>query len=286
MGIDRHAVSVVVPTVGRDTLTPCREALSRQTRPPEEVIVVTDTDRRGPSWARNEGIRRSRGTLIAFTDDDCIPPPDWLERLIRAIDLHDAAGAGGTFEETDPLLRAKRQRRGFPTTEQLDTAGWVGNAGNVMYRRSVLDACLERDGHVFDESFDAFSGEDIDLVWRLQRGGAKLVFVPCPVTHLRRVKPLEYFAHQLDRGKGIALLFLARRAAGDPVEPQKSLLWGKASRGKRNKWMNAFLRKTIGPFDARSFAGWKDFAVFWIGEKCEGTGFLWQIANRWRSRSS
>jgi GT2 family glycosyltransferase len=152
-----------------------------------------------------------------------------------------------------------------------------------MYKRSRLEACIERDGHVFDESFDAFSGEDIDLVWRLRRGGAKLIFVPKPVTHLRRVKPMEYFAHQFDRGKGIALLFLAHRSANDPVEPQKSLLWGKSSHGKRGKWLSVFLQKTIGPFDVQSFSGWKDFTVFWIGEKCEGTGFLWEIVNRWRS---
>lgn len=283
MGVDLHTVSVVVPTLGRNTIKSCREALSRQTRPPDEVVIVFDKDRRGPSWARNEGIRRSRGDLIAFTDDDCIPPRDWLECLIRAIDQHDAAGAGGPFEETDPLLRAKRLRRGFPTTEQVDTTGWVGNAGNVMYKRSGLEACIERDGHVFDESFDAFSGEDIDLVWRLRRGGAKLIFVPKPVTHLRRVKPMEYFAHQLDRGKGIALLFLAHRSVNDPVEPQKSLLWRKSSHGKRGKWLSVFLHKTIGPFDVQSFSGWKDFTVFWIGEKCEGTGFLWEIVNRWRS---
>ena len=242
MGIDRHTVSVVIPTLGRDTIESCREALSRQTRPPDEIIIVLDKDRRGPSWARNEGIRSSRGDLIAFTDDDCIPPRDWLECLIRAIDLHDAAGAGGTFEETDPLLRAKRLRRGFPTAEQIDTTGWVGNAGNLMYRRNGLEACIERDGYVFD----------------------------------------EYFAHQLDRGKGIALLFLAHRSANDPVKPQKSLLWGKASHGKGRKWLDVFLHKTIGPFDARIFSGWKDFVVFWIGEKCEGTGFLLQILNRWR----
>lgn len=61
--------------------------------------------------------------MIAFTDDDCIPPRDWLERLIGAIDRHDAAAAGGTFDETDPLLRAKHRRRGFPETERVDMEG-------------------------------------------------------------------------------------------------------------------------------------------------------------------
>lgn len=280
---DRHAVSVVVPTIGRDTIDPCREALERQTRPPDEVVIVLDKDRRGPSWARNEGIRRSHGDLIAFTDDDCVPPPDWLERLIRAIDLGDAAGAGGTFEETDPLLRAKQLRRRFPTEERTDTAGLVGNSGNIMYRRSALESRIESDGYAFDESFDTFSGEDVDLSWRVRRNGGKMIYVPNPVTHLRRVKPMGYFAHQFDRGKGIALLFLAHRSSKDAsLTPQKGLLWGKPKAGR---WIDALLQKTIGPFDVRSFPGWGHFAVFWIGEKCEGTGFLLGIASPWRSRS-
>lgn len=285
MGNDRHIVSVVVPTMGRDTITFCREALAGQTRVPDEVIIVMDKDRRGPSWARNEGIRRSRGDLIAFTDDDCIPPPNWLECLVRAIDRYDAAGAGGSFQETDSLLRAKRLRRGFPGTEQVDTTGWVGNAGNMMYRRSWLEACLERDGFVFNESFTAFSGEDLELSWRLRLMGATFVFVPNTVIHLRRVTPSEYFAHQFDRGKGIALLFLSHRSAHVPLAPQNSLLWDEAGGGRGNKWLNVLRLKAIGPLDVRNFQGVKDFAVFWIGEKCEGAGFVWQIATGWWARS-
>jgi glycosyltransferase involved in cell wall biosynthesis len=99
---DGHIVSVIIPTIGRESIARTREALEQQTRRPDEMIEVVDNDRRGTSWARNEGIRRAKGDLIAFTDDDCVPPADWIERLINAIDAHGAAGAGGTYEETDP----------------------------------------------------------------------------------------------------------------------------------------------------------------------------------------
>ena len=101
---DEHRVSVIIPTLGRDTLMRCRAALAKQTRMPDQVIVILDHDRRGAAWARNQGLRQATGDLVAFIDDDCVPPEDWLERLVSAIDRHDTAASGGTFEETDPLL--------------------------------------------------------------------------------------------------------------------------------------------------------------------------------------
>ena len=79
---DKHVVSVVIPTVKRNSLRRCLEALKKQNRLPDEVIVIEDKKRLGPSWARNKGIMKAKGDLIAFTDDDCVPPKDWLERLV------------------------------------------------------------------------------------------------------------------------------------------------------------------------------------------------------------
>jgi hypothetical protein len=58
-----------------------------------------------------------------------VPPADWLERLIRPIDDHDAAGVGGTYQETDPLLDKVRQRRKLPEIGQVDTVGLVVTDG-------------------------------------------------------------------------------------------------------------------------------------------------------------
>ncbi|MBA3753582.1 MAG: glycosyltransferase family 2 protein [Nitrospira sp.] len=128
MANDHHIVSVVIPTLGRETLALCQEALAKQTRQPDEVVVVIDQHRRGVAWARNEGIARATGDLIAFADDDGIPPPDWLGRLVAALDRHQATAAGGTFQETDPLLDAIRHRHPLPDTEQIDRGGWSATA--------------------------------------------------------------------------------------------------------------------------------------------------------------
>jgi glycosyltransferase involved in cell wall biosynthesis len=147
---DSHCVSLIIPTIGRATIKQCLAALHQQTRPPDEIIVLKDAMRRGVAWARNEGIRQSHGDLIAFIDDDCFPPPDWLERLVNAMDKYDAAGAGGPFEETDPLLFHIRKRYPSSDQEQLDTEGFAGNGGNILFRRMWLEKLAAQDGFLFN----------------------------------------------------------------------------------------------------------------------------------------
>src|ERR1700680_4305787 len=78
------------------------ESIQRQSIPPREIILVIDhntslferartqisgldvienSEPSGLSGARNSGIAKSQGTLIAFLDDDAVAEPDWLERL-------------------------------------------------------------------------------------------------------------------------------------------------------------------------------------------------------------
>ncbi len=64
----------------------------KQLRAQDSGFTVTESDRnRGSYVARNLGLQRSRGELIAFTDADCVPDPEWLHDGITAL----AAQAGG-----------------------------------------------------------------------------------------------------------------------------------------------------------------------------------------------
>ena len=114
-------VTVVIPTYGRPRqLKACLAALAEQTlAEPWEVVVVDDgspqtLDSVGPAWsgrldlrvirqdnagpaaARNRGVQEARGTFIAFTDDDCLPEPQWLDTLVRAARERPGALVGGT----------------------------------------------------------------------------------------------------------------------------------------------------------------------------------------------
>ena len=48
-------------------------------------IGLVRESRQGSYAARNRGVRAARGQLIAFIDADCVPVPDWLERIAAAL---------------------------------------------------------------------------------------------------------------------------------------------------------------------------------------------------------
>lgn len=49
----------------------------------------------GLSRARNTAVRSARGDIVAFTDDDVVPEPDWLTRLAEPFRTHECIGVGG-----------------------------------------------------------------------------------------------------------------------------------------------------------------------------------------------
>ncbi len=262
MSVDGQVISVLVPTVGRGSLDRCLAAIAAQTRPADEVVTVLDRDHLGPGWARNEGIRRARGDLIAFTDDDCLPPPEWLATLVAALDRHGAAGAGGSMIETDPLLQAARRLRPVPDALTVDPGGLVGNTANVVYRRAVLEAVAQRDGFVFDERYPG--GGDWELNARLAALGARFVHVPVHVTHLRRAGRLgSYLRWPFDRGRTIARLHHSIRQRRLTTRVQRSRLWDRDRTAVRR--LAAVVRaKLIGPLDHRAFPSRRLLGWYWL----------------------
>jgi|WetSurMetagenome_2_1015567.scaffolds.fasta_scaffold377066_1 glycosyltransferase involved in cell wall biosynthesis len=51
-------------------------------------IRVLCESTRGSYAARNRGVREARGEVLAFTDSDCIPAPDWLRAIDHALQRH------------------------------------------------------------------------------------------------------------------------------------------------------------------------------------------------------
>lgn len=137
--------------------------------------IAVDPFRAGAARQRNAGWRAARGRLVAFTDDDCRPTPEWLERLVAVHEDDDAAIVQGATDHdpheehlvhVEPHVRALRV---VPPDRFAQTC-------NILYARSLL----ERTGG-FDEEFVV--GEDVDLYIRASDLGARLVPAPDAVTY-------------------------------------------------------------------------------------------------------
>jgi GT2 family glycosyltransferase len=184
-------VSVVVASVGRATrLAFLLEALAQQTlaRDRYEVIVVrgrtpgepagdlaalgahvVDREPAGPGALRNHGVARASAPLVAFTDDDCRPAPDWLERLVEK--AHCRSGDFILQGRTEPDPDERSRLHGLARSQSIVGPSPWFEACNIAYPRALF----ERLGG-FDERFDG-GGEDADLGLRAVAAGARPVYV-------------------------------------------------------------------------------------------------------------
>ena len=191
-------VSVVVASHAREgRLRTLLDAFDEQTLPRErfELVVVhtyddaaaerlfagrevrqvrVERDRARPSVQREVGWRMAQADLIAFTDDDCRPRPEWLERLVAIAreHPHDIVQGATHPDPRETHLFVHPHFRALAVEPPADTM----QTCNMLYPRKLL----ERVGG-FDER--AITGEDIDLGWRARHAGAELVAAPDAVVY-------------------------------------------------------------------------------------------------------
>ena len=129
-----------------------------------------------PAVQRNVAWREARAPVVLFTDDDCRPPADWLERALAAIGTHPGAVVQGAVRP-DPAEAHLLAAAPYARSLVVDPPGPWGQTANIAYPRALL----ERVGG-FDEAYSGAAGEDTDLAWRAIEAGADYVGAPDAVT--------------------------------------------------------------------------------------------------------
>ncbi|MFP5255477.1 MAG: glycosyltransferase family 2 protein [Acidimicrobiia bacterium] len=213
-----------MPTRDRLTaLSACLEALARQDRP-VDVIVVDDgsvdgaavealvraaprarlvrRDGHGPAAARNAGVAAATADVVCFTDDDCRPDPGWARAIVDAVAEGAAVVAGPTVvgASGDHVAAAAQLVTNHLVEESLDAeAGTVGFAptSNLGGLRRVFETLA------FDEAYPAAAGEDRDWCARLAASGRTITWAPGAVVGHHPDLTLRGFWRQQERyGRG------------------------------------------------------------------------------------
>ncbi|MFD2935568.1 glycosyltransferase [Spirosoma flavum] len=214
--------SVVIPTYQQPALLlKCLDALGRQRFPHDrfEIIVVDEgnspetktavllfakqiarnggpidvryfgqTERRGPAAARNRGWRAARGRIIAFTDDDCLPEPEWLSSTLPYFQ-QGAQVMSGQLRVLLPNKPTPLDR----TATFLKRAEFM--AANCFCRKSTLE---QVDG--FEEAFDTAWREDSDLQFKFLQAGISIVKCPESVV-VYHIRPFPWYILLQDERK-------------------------------------------------------------------------------------
>ena len=222
-------VSIVIPTHDRPAeLRACLEALARQDVPSEqfEVVVVDDGSaspptaliesfagrvcaglvvqgNAGAAAARNAGVRRAAGRIVAFTDDDCRPERGWVRAFVRRIEQNPDALVGGRTLNALP-------ENPYSTASQLLVSylyGYYNRDPDAAVFLTSNNFAMRTDRfHAvggFDERFPRAAAEDRDLCDRWLRNGMRLVYAPDAVVHHAHALSLASFLRQhVNYGRG------------------------------------------------------------------------------------
>ena len=114
-------VSVVIPALNEEgMIEECLTSIRRNDVPVELILIDNGSVDRTPEIAgkiadqvhikpgltlaemRDFGARTATGDIIVTTDADCIPPTDWLSRIIKPFDNPKVVAVGGAIRPLNP----------------------------------------------------------------------------------------------------------------------------------------------------------------------------------------
>jgi len=223
-------VSVIVPVYnGAAFLPQCLAALEKQNYPAgnyEILVVFNNSNPRsvrangarsavrclqertpGSYAARNRGISEARGSVLAFTDVDCVPDPNWLKNGVQALTKNPGCGFVGGEIEIVPRSRARfslvehyQKSTYFLQRSYVYQSGYAATA-NMFTTREVID-------RVGMFNWNLKSGGDKEWGGRASSLGFQGFYEPAAL--------VRHGARSLT-----ALLRRARRIAGGVVDRQR-----------------------------------------------------------------
>ena len=192
----------------------------------------------GLNVARNRALREADTEIVAFTDDDAVPEPEWLDALLRNFDHPMVVGVTGLtlpleletpaqewFQRYTPFGRGYFRHEFDPLHCSPHSAGQIGAGANMALRRDVI----ARAGP-FDERLDAGtptrSGGDHEMFTRILEHGYRIVYEPAAVSrhrHRRSWEELRETVHGY--GVGVYAMWTGKVLRGDVSVLRQAFRW-------------------------------------------------------------
>lgn len=219
-------ISVVIPSYNSEkTIVPCLESIVNQDfRMPFEIIVADNSvdstphivrkefpqvtlihidQKTDPGTARNIGVKKAKGDIIAFIDSDCVARPGWLSG-ISLEHRSEYAAVGGPVINGNPQSIISWAGYLIEFSEWLpgNPKGFVKHIPtcNISYKRGIF----ERFGYFFSPPLPPSGAlqEDFLYNFKLTEAGERMLFVPkIAVWHTNRTKLRHFLIHQNKRGQ-------------------------------------------------------------------------------------
>ena len=174
------------------------------TYPYELRIFRNEQNTVGPATPRNTGIVASHGSIVAFTDSDCVVSAKWIREAVSCF----APGVGLVQGKTLPHPEDPNSM--FSATNIVLKVN--GDSCNIFYTREAIDAVGGRFSTGFIPGWPelAMYGDDVDLAYRVKEAGFKTAFAPDALVYHHIVK-LSFRQWLLRPQSAITGPFLVRR---------------------------------------------------------------------------
>ena len=163
------------------------------------VRLIENQENMGFSRANNIAIREAHGEYVLLLNPDTIVEKSTLREVLRFMEEHPKAGGAGVMMHNADGSLAPESRRALPTpwVSCLKMLGFtkryymshlpwdqpsrieVISGAFCFLRKKALDEV-----GLLDEDFFMY-GEDIDLSYRLMKGGWENWYLPYPITHFK-----------------------------------------------------------------------------------------------------
>jgi GT2 family glycosyltransferase len=185
--LERDAYEVVVVNNASTDDTP-EVVRTFQTRYPSHSIGIIAEPRQGLGYARNSGYKAAKGRYVAYVDDDCLAPWEWLEHILECFQQvqPEPWSVGGPILPVYGAPKPKWFKDEFEKTTWGDKArflcqgeGFYGN--NMAFQKRLLekyggfDTRLDMNGVYLSVGGET---EFYDRMW--SDAGTSCLFYYCP----------------------------------------------------------------------------------------------------------